>query len=138
MKKSVKNSSQLTDKHRQIVDGIIVTVSARLYYLLKTLDEPENCTKEFLRVASSKEMRSLSYLLLDIKNQCGPDKAFFPSDLNQQLAMVLASESSQYLKGPALRKILKILEGTGIVLNIRGKKNVKHNIGKDLMKQKKG
>jgi hypothetical protein len=138
LEKSVKNSSQLTDKQRQIVDGIIVTVSARLYYLLKTMDEPENYTKKFLRVASSKEMRSLSYLLLDIKNRCGPDRALFPFDLNQQLAKVLANESSQYLEGPALRKILKILEDAGIVLNIRGKKDVKHNIGRNLKKQKKG
>jgi hypothetical protein len=137
MEKSVKNSSQLTDKQRQIVDDIILTVGARLYHLLKTMADPQEFTKLFLRFIRSKENLSLCYLSLDIKNRCGPDKAFFPSDLNQQLAMALAKESSQYLKGPALRKILKILEGEGILLNISGRKNVKHNAG-NLVKQRKG
>jgi hypothetical protein len=51
--------------------------------------------------------------------------------------MALAKESRQYLKGPTLRKILKILENDGIVLNIRGKKNVKHYVGRNIIKQQK-
>lgn len=138
MWKSVKNSSQLTDEQSQIVNGIIVTVSARLYYLLRELDNPEDYAKKFLRSASAKEFRSLTYMAANFTNLCGPNKGFFPSDLNQQLATVLAEESTQYLKGPALRKILKLLEGEGILFNTKGKENIKHDLGRNFNKQQKG
>ena len=137
MEKSVKNFPQLTDEQRHIVDGIIVIVTARLCSLLEDMDNPENYAQKFLRNASSKEKRALTYLLLNIKNPCG-SKGFFPSNLNQQLAMVLAKESSQYLKGPALRKVLNVLEDKGIVFNIRGKENVEDVVGRNFNKQQKG
>lgn len=52
--------------------------------------------------------------------------------------MVLAKESSQYLKGPALRKVLNVLEDKGIVFNIRGKEKVEDVVGGNLNKQQKG
>lgn len=62
----------------------------------------------------------------------------YPSDLNQRLAMKLANEGKRYLKGPALRKILKILVNEGLLFNIRGKRNIKQNARYAIHRERKG
>jgi hypothetical protein len=98
------------------------------------MTDREEYAKKFLKFLRPRQNLALSFTFLKVISDPS-DLSLFPSDLNQQLAMTLAKESRQYLKGPALRKILKILEDDGIVLNIRGKKNVKHHVG---IKQRKG
>jgi hypothetical protein len=130
MEKSVKNPAQITVEQRQIVNQIIVSVVGKVYHLTKIMTDPEEYAKKFFKLTSSKETLALGHILLKVV----PDsKAFFPSSLNRRLAMALEKESYHYLKGPALRKVLKILEGEGIFFNIRGKKRV----GRNLIKQRK-
>ena len=135
MEKSVKNSSQLTEKQRQTVDQIILTMGARIYHLTEIMTDPEEYAKKYLKVHSSKQTLALSYMLLKLVPN---SKTFFPGEVNKQLAMAFAKDADEYLQGPALSRILSKLKEEGILLNIKGKKHIKHNIGGILVKEHKG
>jgi hypothetical protein len=134
MGKSVKNSPHLTGKQRQIVAQIIISVAGQVHYLTEIMSDREEYAKKFLKSLRTKQNLALSFTFLKIISD---PKALFPSNLNQQLAMAIAKDSKPFLKGPTLRKILKILEDDGIVRHISGKKNVMHDVGRNIIKQQR-
>lgn len=137
MAKSIKNRSQLTVEQKEVVDKIIIIISAKIYHYVKSVS-PAEYGKAFLKFPKSKENFAHAFLRLNLNNMTDSGGLHYPSDLNQRLAMKLANEEKRYLKGPALRKILKILVDEGLLFNKRGKRNIRQYARYAIPKERKG
>lgn len=137
MAKSVKNRAQLTAEQKEVINQIVIIISARIYHYVKSVS-PEEYGKRFLRFPKSKQNLAYIFLRLNLNDMTDSGRLHYPSDLNQRLAMKFANEGKQYLKGPALRKILNILVNQGLLFNLRGKRNIKQKARYAIHKEHKG
>jgi hypothetical protein len=137
MTKLVKNRAQLTAQQKEVINQIIIIISARIYNYVKSVS-PAEYGKRFLKFPKSKENLAYVFLRLNLNDMTDSGRLHYPSDLNQRLAMKFANEGRRYLKGSALRKILKILVNQGLLFNLRGKRDIKQKARYAIHKERKG
>ncbi len=149
MAKKAKNPAHITEDEKEIIDGIIVICSAKIYHFLKTNSDPKKYASKLIRLWSSGKTLFLPNLLFDTM-ATSANELIFPQDLKMKVAKavihdkgdvtgaILDLEKNQatYLKPWVVTEAFQDFMKEGLLSNIRGKTNIKKIA--PLQKLKKG
>jgi hypothetical protein len=146
-----KNHAHLTDEEKQTINEIITICAAKIYHFVETYDDPKKYADRFLKFSKSRINFFLTYFVLGVMNMA-PEQPFFPNIENKKLVkeipysikdianatLDLAEESSTYLRSWEMTDALQRLVDEGILLNIRGKDEIKRQVPSSLSRMQKG
>lgn len=129
-----KTHTGLTEDQKEIVNEIIKVCVAKVHYLVTTFDDPGNYAKEIRKFSRSKKNYYL-FTFLSKANSLTQNQFIFPSDVRsvsydteeiKECTMELLDKSPTYLKSWEAQEALQDLVDKGLLLNIKGKKELKY------------
>jgi hypothetical protein len=153
MAKKTKNPSQsmLTEEEERIIHQVILTWGMMYTEFRAKYNTPKDFARKLISLANSRKAITSIYLLLYPKKSKSEDLVF-PSGFNKELANIMLDQQDEtditvYLEGSSssdrryidssdMTKILRTLEAAGIYINIKGKKEIRHIVGKKLLRGK--
>lgn len=136
MAKKSKNPAQFTGPEMKLMNGITLSLAIKLHDCIQNYNDPEVYSKDLSDILESDKGLAFSTLFFNIINT-NSDQPLFPEEINKKLAKTLSEESQHYLNSPNLSKVLKLFENAGLLLNIRGKQNIKQQAPKSLPRKQK-
>lgn len=125
---------------------------AKVYHFINTYNQhPKQYINQILDLSKTDKDLSLAYLVFNVLNM-SPDQAVSPKGVNKKLANEIsfglkevtdavlssAKQCETYLTSHDMSKALGELTDEGLLLNIRGKENIKKYAPQVLSKQTKG
>jgi hypothetical protein len=128
-----KTHTGLTEDQKEIVNEIIKVCVVKVHYLVTTFDDPGNYAKEIRKLSRSKKNYYL-FTVLSKVNSLTQNQFIFPSDVRsvsydteeiKECTMELLDKSPTYLKSWEAQEALQDLVDKGLLLNIRGKKELR-------------
>jgi hypothetical protein len=129
-----KNPAQFTEDKMKLINGITLSLAIKLHDYIENYNDPEVYSKDLSEILESDRGMTLSTLFFSMINMNQP---LFPEEINEKLAKTLSEESQHYLNSPDLSKVLKLLENAGLLVNIRGKQNIKQQSPKSIPRKQK-
>lgn len=138
MAKKPKTPTRIMEDEKEIIDRIVIACSGKIYYFLKTHNDPKKYANKLLKLWSSKKTLFLPNLLFATMNMSS-NELIFPQDLKMKVAKAITHDEedvtgaildlnkrqSTYLKSWAATKTFQDLVNEGLLSNISGKRNVK-------------
>lgn len=126
-----KNSSQLTDEDREIINQVVVVCAALFSVVIREYSPKQFAEKCIL--SSSREKKSCVYLLLDSINKMN-NRLYRPDEINKDLSETLLNAEEhcddilsirKYLSSSHMSENLRLLSVLGIYDNITDKGEIR-------------
>jgi hypothetical protein len=147
VKKPKYPEQNLTDEDKEILEQVVLKYAVKFYTLIEEYRNPKRHIEKILKAVQSDKNIATLYTLTYLKNYPS-DHLFKPGEINQRLANDIRKAIQQgyadttaaeleddsrypkrFLDPRDLReKVLKNLESHGIILNLKGKQEIKHHL----------